>query len=196
MVEVWLNDGRNTLAVGARAARPRRKKMATARRRLERGGVDGVGGAEVVGLAEGELAGNLGAERRLVEAHHGGTRGAGCEGAGHKAVDIHAEVDGGAVGKDEVHVVAVAGGAAASGDDDVVEVGGGMEHLLLEGAEGRLAEGGKEAFDGIVVALLEGTVEVEEIHATLGGELPAVGGLAHVGVTDNVYFQGYEVIRL
>ena len=142
------------------------------------------GSAEVEAFALLQLLGYLLAEPVLRKAFHEGPRVVAAKGADDEVVDRHAQVDGGAIGEDEIHVSAMAGGATAGCDDTIVEVGGGMEQLGFELAECRFAEGGEETGDRVVVTFLEGAVEVEEIHMPLGRQTASEGGLARIHVAN------------
>ena len=63
-------------------------------------------------------------------------------------------------------------------------------------ADKLLAEGVEEAWYGVVVALLEGAVEVEKIKSFLLGQPPAESGLATVHVSDNVVFHSINSLAV
>ena len=142
------------------------------------------GSAEVEAFALLQLLGYLLAEPVLRKAFHEGPRVVAAKGADDEVVDRHAQVDGGAIGEDEIHVSAMAGGATAGCDDTIVEFDGGMEQLGFELAECLFTEGSEESGDSVVVTLLEGAVEVEEIHMPLGRQTASEGGLARIHVAN------------
>ena len=96
------------------------------------------------------------------------------------------------MGKDEIHIVAIAGCAAAAGDDDILEVGGGMQHLGFEATESLFAEGGEETRNGVVVALLKGAVEVEKVEALLRRQAASKSRLAAVHISHEVVFHFFK----